>query len=70
VFQLSLGALWVELYYSQESANDSRAKGTAKRNIQRDALSCLPLIASYGTIATETTLMYVFFELKVTLPIV
>ncbi len=52
-FQLSMVLLWCELFFSTK---DSRARGTALRNIQRDSVTLIPLLCSYATIATNVNL--------------
>lgn len=54
-FQLSMVLLWVELYLT-DGKNDTRAKGTAVRNIQRDASTLLPLICSFFSLAFQAPL--------------
>lgn len=56
-FQLSMVLLWVELYLSPDSKASGKAKGTATRNLQRDAVSVVPLLLSFCTIYYEVALI-------------
>jgi len=59
-FQLSMVGLWVELYLT-EGKQDTRARGTALRNIKRDTFTVLPILCSFATISTGVTLSVTTF---------